>query len=277
MGARWYDAQLGRWISADTIVPDPANPQSLNRYSYVYNNPLKYVDPSGHVTVDAERAQKLHDYALHLLTIEDLNPMERFEAFMAYAAGLYGDDETDQFMVDVTAVLHGHEYDTEGGYAFYTQRRDFSSKYFLGHDTNWRFFHDANDSPGEGWAEEYKDGSTTQVYHFWFYVASAYFDGGAKAYGGNFLHDGYATPVGETIAPIWNDAVERLGIGEDYLMSTGDIESGVTRADYDLGALGVDLGMRLGTSYLKGPSEVSGWLGDNLSNGENDCSADSWY
>jgi RHS repeat-associated protein len=30
-GARWYDAQLGRFVSADTIVPNPANPQDLNR------------------------------------------------------------------------------------------------------------------------------------------------------------------------------------------------------------------------------------------------------
>jgi len=48
MGDRWYDAQLGRWISADTIVPEPGNPQSLNRYSYVNNNPLKFIDPTGH-------------------------------------------------------------------------------------------------------------------------------------------------------------------------------------------------------------------------------------
>jgi RHS repeat-associated protein len=39
MGARWYDSRIGRWISPDTIVPDPANPQSINRYAYVYNNP----------------------------------------------------------------------------------------------------------------------------------------------------------------------------------------------------------------------------------------------
>ncbi|NLE44024.1 MAG: RHS repeat-associated core domain-containing protein, partial [Chloroflexi bacterium] len=45
MGARWYDARIGRWISADTIVPDPGNPQSLNRYSYVENNPAAYIDP----------------------------------------------------------------------------------------------------------------------------------------------------------------------------------------------------------------------------------------
>ncbi|MFZ2486998.1 MAG: hypothetical protein WAZ19_02655, partial [Anaerolineae bacterium] len=43
------DAQpLGRWIALDTVVPDPADPQALNRYSYVLGNPLKYRDPSGH-------------------------------------------------------------------------------------------------------------------------------------------------------------------------------------------------------------------------------------
>jgi hypothetical protein len=39
---------LGRFLSADTIVPSPGNPQSLNRYSYVLNAPLNYVDPTGH-------------------------------------------------------------------------------------------------------------------------------------------------------------------------------------------------------------------------------------
>ena len=47
-GARFYSPKLGRFLSADTIVPDWKYPQSLNRYSYVYNNPLKYVDPTGH-------------------------------------------------------------------------------------------------------------------------------------------------------------------------------------------------------------------------------------
>ena len=46
--ARWYDPALGRFISADTVVPQPGNPQALNRYAYVLNNPLKYTDPTGH-------------------------------------------------------------------------------------------------------------------------------------------------------------------------------------------------------------------------------------
>ncbi len=48
MRARWYDPAIGRFISPDPIIPEPTNPQSFNRYSYVYNNPIKYTDPSGH-------------------------------------------------------------------------------------------------------------------------------------------------------------------------------------------------------------------------------------
>ncbi len=41
-------AQLGRFIQPDTIVPEPGNPQALNRYSYVGNRPTVYIDPDGH-------------------------------------------------------------------------------------------------------------------------------------------------------------------------------------------------------------------------------------
>jgi len=51
-GARFYSPKLARFISADTIVPGAGNPQSLNRYAYVLNNPIRYNDPSGHVPAD---------------------------------------------------------------------------------------------------------------------------------------------------------------------------------------------------------------------------------
>jgi RHS repeat-associated protein len=51
-GARYYDPVLGRFIQPDTIVPDPGDPQSLNRCSYVGNRPTTAVDPSGHCVPD---------------------------------------------------------------------------------------------------------------------------------------------------------------------------------------------------------------------------------
>ncbi len=47
-GARYYDSALGRFISPDTIVPNPGNPQALNRYTYANNSPLTYIDSDGH-------------------------------------------------------------------------------------------------------------------------------------------------------------------------------------------------------------------------------------
>jgi RHS repeat-associated protein len=47
MNGRVQDPELGRFLSADPFVQAPYHPQSLNRYSYVWNNPLTFVDPSG--------------------------------------------------------------------------------------------------------------------------------------------------------------------------------------------------------------------------------------
>jgi RHS repeat-associated protein len=47
-GARLYWPEIGRFVSADSYLGDPANPASLSRYSYVHNNPYKYTDATGH-------------------------------------------------------------------------------------------------------------------------------------------------------------------------------------------------------------------------------------
>jgi len=49
--ARLYDPELGIMLQADTIIPDGPVTQSLNRYSYVFNNPLSYTDPTGHAAI----------------------------------------------------------------------------------------------------------------------------------------------------------------------------------------------------------------------------------
>jgi len=51
MNGRIYDPRLGRFLQADPVVQAPKNSQSLNRYSYVLNNPLSYTDPSGYFSL----------------------------------------------------------------------------------------------------------------------------------------------------------------------------------------------------------------------------------
>jgi RHS repeat-associated protein len=47
MNGRVMDASIGRFISPDPYITEPGNTQNFNRYSYVVNNPMSNVDPSG--------------------------------------------------------------------------------------------------------------------------------------------------------------------------------------------------------------------------------------
>jgi RHS repeat-associated protein len=49
MKGRIYDPELGRFLSPDPFIQAPLFSQSLNRYSYVFNNPLRFTDPTGFV------------------------------------------------------------------------------------------------------------------------------------------------------------------------------------------------------------------------------------
>jgi len=104
-GARHYAQPLGRWIAPDTVVPDPADPQSLNRYSYVGNRPTIYVDPSGHVQVCGGGCPQDWDELTHqwyaiedqglldatiLAWIQDHQNLGAIEGMMAYLEANYG-------------------------------------------------------------------------------------------------------------------------------------------------------------------------------------------
>jgi len=47
-GSRYYDPVLGRFVQPDTIIPNRFDPQAYDRYAYARDNPMRYVDPSGH-------------------------------------------------------------------------------------------------------------------------------------------------------------------------------------------------------------------------------------
>ncbi len=52
LNARYYDSETARFLTEDTYRGEKNDPLSLNLYTYCKNNPLKYVDPTGHDSVD---------------------------------------------------------------------------------------------------------------------------------------------------------------------------------------------------------------------------------
>jgi RHS repeat-associated protein len=53
--ARYYSGAQGRFTSPDVAGPDLLNPQTLNKYRYGLNNPLRYIDPNGLYEEDVHR------------------------------------------------------------------------------------------------------------------------------------------------------------------------------------------------------------------------------
>ena len=202
MGARWYSPILGRWLSPDSIVPQPVNPQDFNRYGYTRNNPLKYVDPSGHFTQcnqgncyddgystsnpwitsydAATRRLWLGRYADQLAAwamagwITSLDGLEQLSNF---AASLIPNDTTNRmeaYVNDMSQTIMG----VEGSYALI--------KGFLHHCDKCPEFGDT------GFHRDYRD-QQNQVYHYWAYVATVALQnnilGRATANLGNTYHE----------------------------------------------------------------------------------------
>ncbi|MDQ0062454.1 RHS repeat domain-containing protein [Paenibacillus harenae] len=76
--ARYYDPRLARFISEDTYEGEIDTPLSLNQYVYVTNNPLNYIDPSGHQQIDIGV----------VYTQEDKNSIAYYQAIFGLAKSL---------------------------------------------------------------------------------------------------------------------------------------------------------------------------------------------
>ncbi|AEV68149.1 Kelch repeat-containing protein [Acetivibrio clariflavus] len=64
LNARMYDPKIARFLQEDTYTGDINDPLSLNLYTYCNNNPLIYVDPTGH-------GPEEHDFYRHLESISN--------------------------------------------------------------------------------------------------------------------------------------------------------------------------------------------------------------
>jgi hypothetical protein len=233
---------INHFIQPDTIIPNPADPQSWNRYSYVGNNPIRYSDPSGHKacgSVDSyggcddkeEKVFKLVDYVeQHLMNKNKTGIKGKHTSLGAMlkvvnkAAHIFGKD-WDGFLDATTYVFTGY-----AGHGYEAMARAGYNSKFDGYFDDDTGFHD-----------DFMDDSN-QVRHFW-----AAFGTAADPYGDN--------PMGGASAAFgnwWHD-VATDGFGND----------GATIIDYKLSITGIDLATQVGNE-IKTPFSLAKVLLDHL-------------
>lgn len=120
MKARYYDPALGRFVTPDTLVQSPYDPQTLNRFSYARNNPILYTDPSGNsfglnrtingIGKELKRINQQMYRAQHRLEdqlnrLQEKNPNFNFSG--GYGVSLGGAD-SDSFTGEIT--FHPYSY-----------------------------------------------------------------------------------------------------------------------------------------------------------------------
>jgi len=106
MKARYYDPELGRFISPDTLVPDPKNPQALNRFAYAYNNPVTNADPTGHAPVAAAVLSAV------IVTAKTTSTLVAVTAWVGAGLSVAGYYSKDPLLSSIGSVLLGFA----GGY-----------------------------------------------------------------------------------------------------------------------------------------------------------------
>lgn len=62
MNGRIYNPNLHRMLSPDPVTQTPENAQNYNRYSYAFNNSLRYIDLSGYIAEATTTAGAVADY-----------------------------------------------------------------------------------------------------------------------------------------------------------------------------------------------------------------------
>ena len=96
---RFLSTRLGRFTQPDSIVPDMSNPQSLNRYAYVNNNPVMFVDPTGHIACEVlgtEACDENGDYTYEDVSGPTANPENTLNYLINNAIGNMKEGEEDK-------------------------------------------------------------------------------------------------------------------------------------------------------------------------------------
>ena len=277
--ARWYDGELGHFISADTIIPQPGNALDWDRYAYVLWNPMRYTDPSGHWidpfdpnmpgTPDSRPNTEIIVYNARKIAISVAVDTEDVVEGWA-AASDYVADNTDSVgsYMSLMDRIFGHQgsglpsektsrecffcgiLDEDGRIDFNNGPTPAYSDYVSFGDNAF------NSSSGFLPRFQYPDSQNNQVQHTYYYVQLGYYHGYPTAVTGNLAHE-LINGIDLTGTLSGN-----IGAFVSAMFTKGDGES---VQDFFAGQAGANMGYLLYRGYLPParmpPRALAGWHG----------------
>ncbi len=86
-GARWYDPVVGRFMAVDPVSFRENSIYSFNRYAYANNNPYKYVDPDGEVSIAVGAVVVVGLWVVSDIVLPSLGPQPAFDSGVVERAG----------------------------------------------------------------------------------------------------------------------------------------------------------------------------------------------
>ena len=90
-GARYFGSSMGRFLSPDPLGGELINPQSLNRYAYALNNPLRFTDPTGMYVTNCASGDKACAKNASAFEKSRQHDLKSKDSAIRAAAAAYGD------------------------------------------------------------------------------------------------------------------------------------------------------------------------------------------
>jgi hypothetical protein len=236
---------INHFIQPDTIIPNPADPQSWNRFAYAKNNPIKFNDPSGHKAcslIDSGECDETEEKIIKFI--------DRTEDYLINKNGTLKNKHKDNVVeamssiVTKAAMTFGNDWNTFLDVTTYV----FTGYYGHGYESMWL----AHQSAKEGFSG-YFDGAlgfhpdfvdeSNQVRHFWAGFATA-----VDPYDDN--------PYGIAVATFGNNY-------HDFAWDKRAGNDAVTVVDYKLTLTAIDIAKQVGNQIMI-PSGLAAVLNSRL-------------
>jgi hypothetical protein len=252
-----YQFYLNQFTQPDTIVPNIKNPQSLNRYTYALNNPIRYSDPSGHNYCDRIRTGEDEDcqyiretrkfnevikYVHDKIVNDDwqvkkqyVSAFEVMNLITGKAAEIYGND-WNGFLKATNYVFLGTYSNSSA--TMYNARR---------YTGDFRGITFSNGTGDIGFHDDFKD-NDNQVRHFWAAFATA-----AYRQQNNIYDDDNMGGLVAVLGAFEHDVIEDwAGIPDS------------TVADLALSIAGINIGKDVYAGRINSPSDLPGVFDSTL-------------